>query len=165
MKKTALMPFANLGVITLANDSFENVTYYLHWAKSDGEIACTGEKGHDEEFDFLVHLYCFGEKYGDKAFKKSVIDAFFAKTGTLTKDNKCWVPPLKATTYLFEHTPADSPLRKLVKDIHRRGKPDQLKALASGNGVALCFLDVIGQLVEDAKKTPAALKRGDYHEK
>ena len=76
LRDTALMPLSKNGVITLKDDSLEIVTYFLHWAKSGGEICSSSEKGHDDEFDFLVHLYCFGHKHNDTRFKEADIDAF-----------------------------------------------------------------------------------------
>lgn len=171
------MKHATNGVIKLHQEDLEIVSHYLHWARTGGANGgkiCSRVKlptttTNDEEFELLVHLYCFGEKYKDKNFKESVISAFLAKIKVLSKEckgGKCWLPPLSATTYLFDNTPVDSPMRKLIKDVHQRGNPDQLKNLTEGDGAALCFLEVIGQFAEEAgRKALPALDREHYHEK
>jgi hypothetical protein len=75
------------------------------------------ERGYDE-LQLLIDGFIFGEKVQDGDFKDAVIDALFASVSTLGKDDKYWYPANKKADLVYKGTPPESPLRRLLVDMH-----------------------------------------------
>lgn len=70
------------------------------------------------EYQHLTALYCFGEQYQDAHFKNTVIDAIIASTKEEDADGERWFPTNESVDIVYQGTPAGSPARKLMVDLH-----------------------------------------------
>lgn len=89
-----------------------------------GKIACiVTDEGpdhlHEKETMLLARLYVLGEKYQDVHFKYSAIDAMVAKHhDPEEKGGSGWSPSGPDVDVIYRGTCADSPVRKLMVDMH-----------------------------------------------
>lgn len=73
---------------------------------------------HDAEYNLLIQLYCFGEKYLDIRLKNAAIDAIIAKSQIRDVKGYRWFPSGREVDTLYKGTCAGSLARKLMVDMH-----------------------------------------------
>lgn len=98
---------------------------YLHFIYTGG-LPCIHDatdvaldiKLNDAEYVTLSFLYVLGEKYQDSNLKNAVIDAIVAKSQAYTATGSRWYPADEAVDVLYRGTPAGSPGRLLMVELH-----------------------------------------------
>jgi hypothetical protein len=98
-------------IIPLPDDDPEIFKIYQHWLYF-GQIYCVYLFGQPKEYAVLAKASVLGDKLMDGDFKDAVIDCI---VDALCKDQ---VFDVGLTNYVYEHTTATSPLRRLWQDIY-----------------------------------------------
>lgn len=102
-----------LTTIDLDDDDPAIFSIYAEWLHS-GVICSTsaGSQQYDTEFKTLVRAYILGDKLVDRGFKNTIIDAFIEK---IHSDRRF---DLEHPRLIYDNTPRQSPLRRLLVDIY-----------------------------------------------
>lgn len=116
--------------IPLLDDSAAAVDLYVQWlygrrifSRQSSEKLKDGQ----EELGVLIDGFVFGEKIQDGEFKDAVIDAITSSVSTIGKDDKYWYPSGEKADRVYKGTPAGSPLRRLLVDMHvHHGRRDSV---------------------------------------
>lgn len=74
----------------------------------------------DREMELLIDAYIFGEKIQDSNYQDAVLDSLLAYTNTRDEKGVRWFPTGALVRKAYQKTPASSPLRRLLVDMHNR---------------------------------------------
>lgn len=82
----------------------------------------------DSELDLLIDSYTFGEKVQDRIYQDAVLDSLLVFSNTKDEKGDTWFPSGGLVRRAYEKTPAGSPLRRLLVDMHNHhGRSDWIK--------------------------------------
>jgi hypothetical protein len=109
--------------IPLPHDDPDVVCLYLHWTYAGRILSRKSDSTNEEsdnEINFLVDAFIFGEKVQDSRFKDAVIDAAIKSTLSSDMDGVPCFPGVMAVNRAYKGTPPGSPLRRLMIDLWAR---------------------------------------------
>ena len=112
-------------VIPLPEEKQDIFDIYLQWLYSNKIFlpshACSG----DRRYNVLAHLYVLGERLIDDTFQDTVMNAVIAALRERQPDGVHYDPSIYAIWTVYEGTPENSPIRRLLVDLalERRGAP------------------------------------------
>lgn len=108
------------GKINLPEDDPSLAGAYFDWlysfkipSKSDQAVNVLDDSDIDAEYEYLSHMYVFGEKVVDDDFCNAVIDAIIAKI-EFDSGDAYYYPSTKAVNILYEATAEGCPARKMM---------------------------------------------------
>ena len=116
--------------IPMSDDDSDAVELFLQWLYS-GRIwtdPCANMSGPDDdkqatsqEMWKLIKVYCFGEKIQDSCFKDVVLDCIIDWTRVNTDKERRHYPEAEHAAYVWDTTPENSRLRRLILDLYTYG--------------------------------------------
>ncbi|KAK4495742.1 hypothetical protein PRZ48_013010 [Zasmidium cellare] len=102
--------------IELATDEINVVTAYVDYLYSKSVKVDRTEAGHTD-FNFLAHLYCFGEEILDSGFCDAVMTALLAHIDQRNKKGGFTYPGEEMVNIVYNNTAADSLMRRFLVDM------------------------------------------------
>lgn len=117
--------------VPLPDDDPRVVDLYTQWlycGKVLSHDPTLKSEQHSGELDLLIDAFVFGEKIQDELFRDTIIDALIMYTNTPDKQGTSWFPTGGMVRRAYEGTPAGSPLRRLLVNLHNyRGNQKWIK--------------------------------------
>ncbi|KAF2169598.1 hypothetical protein M409DRAFT_20011 [Zasmidium cellare ATCC 36951] len=81
-----------------------------------------------DQYSCFFAMYLLGEYLEDSTFQDDVLDAILARYNDGEANSNAWVPTNGTIHFAYAHTPAGSPLRKFLVDVHVWAKAVGLKS-------------------------------------
>lgn len=158
------------GRIPLPNDNSDAFALYIQWLYRDRIFSSqdmSDTEGNREEVDLLIEAFVLGEKLQDQDFKDAIIDSLIHAVDTPDGQDTRWYPRSAAIDRAYGGTPENSPLRKLLVDMHFfHGHADWLDKATNTDflrDLAKEFLRDRGDLVTRSDRTKSQLAGCSYH--
>lgn len=105
------------------------MAHYMAFAYSS-ELPTTDHPLEDEDdfeycYQLLANLYVYGERFLNSSLKEAVMTEFFRLMDTEDASGIWWSPTQEEVNIIYRGTPANSPARRLMVDVHiRNGQED-----------------------------------------
>jgi hypothetical protein len=124
-------------------------------------------KGNREEVNLLIEAFVLSEKLQDQDFKDAIIDSLIHAVDTPDRQDTRWYPRSATIDRAYRGTPENSPLRKLLVDIHFfYGHTDWLDKATNTDflrDLTKEFLRDRGDLVTRSNRTKSQLASCSYY--
>ena len=121
--------------VPLPDDDPKIVDLYTQWlycGKVLSHDSTLNTQQYSGELDLLIDAFVFGEKIQDGVFRDTIINALIRYINTPDKQGTSRFPTGDMVRRAYEGTPADSPLRRLMVNLHNyRGNQKWIKEESS----------------------------------
>jgi len=111
-------------IIKLPEEDAGTITHYLDFVHGQGlptryiKLYTDIQKDDGEEYLVLAKLYAFGERVLDTAVRNAVMEEILRIVSLQSDDGRILLPEDDTISTFYEATPANSPARRLLVDLH-----------------------------------------------
>jgi hypothetical protein len=116
-------PEGQAHIVSLPEEDVNTVTRYLDFVYGEGlptvhTIIYEDLDAYDDAYLQLFELYTFAERVLDTEVQHAIIKETLRLTVLQSSDGQNWLPDDRSISLVYQGTPANSPARRLLVDLH-----------------------------------------------